>query len=128
MHPQQHSCLFIDGAFVVGNPCTVGGTYLSQSGARFSHDLRYAEGTTDLDQLTARHDNLSAFRQRIKRQHYGGCTVVYDHGVYFVAGRRIAIEQLRQQPLNMYVALASLSAGEIELEIGVSPCNLLDMS
>ena len=40
------------------------------------HDVRHAEGPTDLDQFTSRNRHLFALRQAVERQQHGCCIVV----------------------------------------------------
>ena len=125
MHAQQQPGLFIDRPLVVGHPGAVGGAYFAQGGVRLRHDVRDAERSADLDQLSARDDDFSALGQGVERQQDGGCVVVDDDGGDVLCGagavtREAWIQQLAKEPIHVDVALAPVSRFYIELEVGVA--------
>ena len=99
-----------NGFAVVARVGAVGGANLAQLAAGAGHDVRQTEGAADFDQLTARDHHLAAVRQRVEHQQHGSGVVV-DHRRGFRAG------QAADPLLDMIITVATLTAGQIELQI-----------
>ncbi len=78
VHLEGHRRVGSDHRLVVGESRAVRGADLDESGARFGEDLRHPETTTDLDQFAARHDDLTATRERSEHEQHGRRIVVHD--------------------------------------------------
>src|SRR3970040_1833078 len=85
----------------------VSGPAPAETPPRLSHDVRDAEGVSDLDQLPSGDHPLAAFGERIDAQQDGGSVVVYRKGPL---GSREAGEKALYMPLPR----ASGASGEIE--------------
>src|SRR5882672_10003251 len=118
MYAQQQSRALVDGFLVVGDAGAISGANLAQDRARLSHDVGYAERSADLDQLSARDDDLAAFSQSVQRQQDGG-SIVVDHdgsdrdsfrrGGTSALARAYIRKQLAKQPVYVNVPLAAFA-------------------
>ena len=82
---------------------------LDQFRARASQDVGDAEATTDLDELTARDDDLLARRERGERKQDGGGVVVHHAAV-------LGLGQVGDEPARVTVSLPPLSGDEVVLD------------
>ena len=117
MYAQQQAGLLIDCVFVIRDARAVCSADFAQHGARFSHDVRHAEGSANFHQFTARDDDLAAFSQRVQGQHDRRRAIIDDHGAN--AAHAFLVEQAGEQALYMDIALAALAGGNVKFKIGV---------
>ena len=113
VHAQHGARLRPERLRVVGRARAVGRADLAQPRARALDDLGDAEAVADLDQLTARDDDLAPAGLRREREHERGGAVVD-------AERRLGAGQLADQRGDVILARAAPARREIELEIRVA--------
>src|SRR4029077_6987704 len=123
-HAQKQPRLIGDGALVVGQARTVGGAALTQHGAPLGPPFSDAEKAADFHQFAAGDNDLSAFGQRIQRQHHSSGTVVDHYGANAADG--LLVEQAGEEALNVDVALAAFAGDNVELQVGVAACDFSD--
>ena len=78
MNAQQHSGVVRDGALVVGNPRAVRRPDLDEAGAGAREHVGDAEAVADLDELSARDDDLASLGERSEGEQHRGRVVVHD--------------------------------------------------
>ena len=108
---QQERGAFGERALVVGRARAVGRAHLDEPRAGLGHDLGHAETAADLDQFTARDDDLSVARQRGQHEQHRG-RVVVDDDAGFGAARG------REEMAGVFVTRAADAFGQPVLEIG----------
>ena len=110
----QNQCRPVaDRSGIVGHARLVRRAHFAQHRARLRHDVGDAEPATDFDQLASRDHDLPAGCERGQNEHGGRGVVVHDDGG-FRAG------EAAEQRFGVDVAPASLAAGDVILERGVS--------
>ena len=87
--------------------------HLTQDGAAAQHDVGDPKFSADLDELTARDDDLLAVGQRLERQENRRRVVVDDQRV-------LGARQAPQQLLHVRIPRATLFGGQVELEVGIA--------
>ena len=108
-----------DRRLVVPEVRLVGRPDLAHDGSARGHDVRHAERSADLDELSARNDDFLAQGQRVEDEHRPGGVVVADR-------RRFGPGELGQQAADVRVALAAAAGLEIEGERAVSPRDVVE--
>ncbi len=98
-----------DGALEVGQMGPVGAADLDESAARGRHHVRQAERTADLDELSARDDDLPAHGVGAQDQKQRGGVVVDHHSRFGAADRGDALAQRGE-------ALSPPAGGQVELQ------------
>src|SRR5262249_37679238 len=109
---QDDASVFIDGFFIIAQPCAVGRPDLADAGAGFRNHIGDAERAAYFYQFAARYQNLAAFGERVECDQNGGGAIV-DHGGGFAAGQ---FTQHRLKPRSTLSASPSL---QIVFEIAV---------
>ena len=113
VHAQDRARLGAERARVVGRAGAIGRADLAQARARALHDLGDAEAVADLDELTARDDDLAPAPERCKREHECRCAVVD-------ADRRFRAGQLAHECRDVILPPAAPARGEVELQVRVA--------
>jgi hypothetical protein len=78
VHAEKNSGVGAGRPLVVGRARSVRRPHLDEAGSRSRQHLGDAEPVADLDQLAARHEHVTAFRERHQRQQHRS-RVVVDH-------------------------------------------------
>ena len=124
VHAQDQRGLGVKRLTVVGQARAVGGSNLLEPRTALAQHLRDPERATDLHQLAAAHEYVSALGQRVDGEQHGGRVVVDDHGGF-------GSYDLPESRLGVHLAVSALAGHEIELEVRVgrgherdAPCRL----
>ena len=108
----EHQRHLVEDPPVVVQPGAVGRPDLDEAGPRLLEHLGDAEPPTDLDQLAPAHRHPPVPGQRGQHEHHGGRAVVHDQ-------RRLRPGRPGQERRHPFLARASLTGLEVELEVGV---------
>ena len=113
MDLEQESGVFVDGLLVIFKVRLVRRSHFAELRAAPLHDLGHAEGPADLHEFAAGDDDLLAPRQSAEAEEHCRGVVVHRRG-------RLHVGQSFQDVLNVGVALAALSRGNIVFQVGVA--------
>ena len=119
MHAKQDGGAVADRALVVLEPRAVRRADLDEAGSGAREHLGNPEAVADLDELTARDDNVAPFRERGNGEEDGGGVVVDDQ-------RRLCAGEVAKQRCDVVLARAARAFLEVVLEIRVPARDLLD--
>ena len=100
----------VDGLAVVTDASAIGRSDIDETRSGFLHDFGDSESAPDFDALPSADDDFSVASQSCQHQHDRRCVVVDDEGV-------LGSAQSGEEPSDSRLPTASLTGGEIELEI-----------
>ena len=112
VHLQDRAGPLGGGRPVVADPRAVRGSHLDELGARGTHDVGDPELAPDLDQLSARDQDLPALGEGRECQHEGRRAIVHDKRV-------LGAGEGDQQFLGARPSPAALAGLALDLEVGV---------
>ena len=113
VHPEQQRRLRSDCPLVVAGASPVRRSDLDEPRSRTREHVRDTKPVADLDELPARDDDLTAFREGGEREQHRG-RVVVDHE------RGLRAREALEQRSEMILARAALARLEVVLEVRVS--------